>query len=80
MREMGSHIVPGFDTLVTKVREGFARDETTSALLNMKLALFIHNLPLAYHHERSPTTLHSLKDVILQGLREEGITVMPKLD
>lgn len=63
------YLLPGFNTLVSKVREGRAGNEATHAGGDMQIPIFQNNLPLANHHLWGSTQLHALKDIVLSSLK-----------
>lgn len=69
--EEESYLVAVHNALVGNVREGFARDETSSPPLNLKLPFLKHNPTLTDHIPWTTTTLHPLKNIILQSLETE---------
>lgn len=66
-----SYLVAVLNALVGNVREGFARDETSSSLLNLKLSFLKHNPTLTDHIHWTTTTLHPLKNIVLQSLETD---------
>lgn len=63
------YLLPGFNTLVGKVREGSAGNEATHTGGGMQVSIFQNDLSLANHHQRGSTQLHALKDVVLSSLK-----------
>lgn len=63
------YLLPGFNTLIGKVREGGAGNEAAHARGDMQVPILQNNLPLANHHEWGSTQLHALKDVVLSSLK-----------
>lgn len=67
---MSTHPAPRFDALVNEVREGFPGDIPSGSLGDVEIPVLQHDLALADHHQRRPTALHALKDIVLQRLRQ----------
>lgn len=69
------YLLPGFNTLISKVREGWAGNEAAHAGRGMQVPIFQNNLPLTNHHERGSTQLHSLEHIVLSHLQHTRKTM-----